>query len=536
MPTKKAVKLLLALIIILSSFYCGISKEPNVGEPAAYIGMRGYHNVNSDTTINNYFQTGLTKFKLNDYSHALIDFKEAIKQSPNNSKIYRFKGEAERKLKMYGDAELSYASAISFNKNDTISIKGRADVRRFRGNAIGAIEDYNKLIEWGLRDVTLYFGRALCYYTLKLYEESVLDFNYCLELYPKAAIIYLNRGNVYYDLKNYKMAIRDFTMSMNLGGEIEANYLRGMAYFFLLKADNAIADLTKYLSKSENESRGYVALGRAYSLKKDSTQVRANFVKALTISPDVYEIYYCWGEAEINLRNYSKAKELLIKALNMGDSSSVLYERLGVAQAMLHDTTGALTSFKRALDKDSTNKDVYQSRINLLLNNKKSLDQLMRDVTSLIKLNTDSFVVSQKYTLRSLFNFHLGDTLKAKLDANKAVQLAPNEPYPYAMRAVVSWLFKQPKELILKDLNRAIKLDNLFMEAYMVRAQIYASIAEYKKGCKDLNIAVKLGASVSREQKNYICTGQVSSNGPEPEIIFTIDPPKERLSERWKKK
>ena len=81
MPTKKAVKLLLALIIILSSFYCGISKEPNVGEPAAYIGMRGYHNVNSDTTINNYFQTGLTKFKLNDYSHALIDFKEAIKQN-----------------------------------------------------------------------------------------------------------------------------------------------------------------------------------------------------------------------------------------------------------------------------------------------------------------------------------------------------------------------------------------------------------------------------------------------------------------------
>ncbi len=152
------------------------------------------------------------------------------------------------------------------------------------------------------------------------------------------------------------------------------------------------------------------------------------------------DLYYSWGQAKMNLREYRQSVELFMIALKKGYYVSDCYERIGTDQSWLGDTTAAMNSFEKAIELEPKFKKAYQSRIDLLLNAKNAEHLVRNGLDKLLSLVTDSIEISHKYSLRSFYDLKLKDTVQAVTDIDRAVYAAPRKAYPYAMRA---WIYGQ---------------------------------------------------------------------------------------------
>ena len=482
---------------------------------------------------NEFIKLGLSKFDQRDFDLAILNFNMAIRYDSLNWIAYRYKADAERKSANYPAAILSYSKAIELNPNDTISFKHRAECRRISKKCREAIEDYDIAVKLDFKDTRMHFGRAQCNRDQGFYQKALIDLNYCLSLFPNESTYYLQRALVYYSEARYLAAKKDFNRSLELGGVKNEMilYYRGLTFYFLDKIDSAIEDFKIHLRNNENDIDGYTALGLAYASKGDSIASNKCYEKALMLNISDPKVYLSWANAEINLKNYSKAKAILRSEINADRRSSDLYNLLGLAEKGLLDITTALKAFSRAIEMDPSNKVPYQSRIDLVLNNPKYYEIVREDLSSLIRLHSDTMLISQKYAIRGIFNLLLKDTLSAIADANTSVRMGNEEAYPYVIRAMLNTYLKRNSKEIIGDLSIAISLDNSFWQAYILRAEAYADKGDNKKACLDLNNAVRKGAKISEEIKKYLCNVR-PENGVRPSIKFTLDPPTERIHDR----
>lgn len=85
------------------------------------------------------------------------------------------------------------------------------------------------------------------------------------------------------------------------------------------------------------------------------------------------------------------------------------------------------------------------------------------------------------------------------------------------------FLNEQP-EKIIADLSQAIKFQNSYWEAYVLRAKQYADLGQHKKACVDMKKAVELDAPLTQEIKDYLCKGTLK-NGKPPSINIRLTPP-----------
>jgi tetratricopeptide (TPR) repeat protein len=70
-----------------------------------------------------------------------------------------------------------------------------------------------------------------------------------LRIQPFDAVYYYNRGVNYSKLKDYEKAIADFSESIRLGDHYKSLLMRGFAYLYSGKKEDAKADFDEYLRK-----------------------------------------------------------------------------------------------------------------------------------------------------------------------------------------------------------------------------------------------------------------------------------------------
>ena len=102
--------------------------------------------------------------------------------------------------------------------------------------------------------------------------------------------------------------------------------------------------------------------------------------------------------------------------------------------------------------------------------------------------------------------------------------MGPRNAYSYAMRAMVNMILNEQPDKIIADLSQAIKMQNSFWEAYLLRAEQYAELDQHKKACHDADKAIAFGALVTPEIKAYFCKGKLQDGKP-PTINVKLTPP-----------
>ncbi len=123
------------------------------------------------------------------------------------------------------------------------------------GEHAPALEDFNRAIDLGLRQATLYNNRGLAHAQQHDYWDAVSDFDDALALDPDAPIaaqILLNRGTVYGGLQDFTRAIDDYDQD-NEGDHDEGQNGAPSAYLPTCKAHEELGKKARHWEHKEDQ-------------------------------------------------------------------------------------------------------------------------------------------------------------------------------------------------------------------------------------------------------------------------------------------
>ncbi|MDJ0625668.1 MAG: tetratricopeptide repeat protein [Candidatus Caenarcaniphilales bacterium] len=143
-----------------------------------------------------YLYRGKCKKQLNDPKSAMADFEKSLELNPNSANYYLQSGLSKSKNKNFQGAIQDYTKAISFNKDTFQAYVKRGDAKLNLGKYLEAIKDYNEAISVKPHSPDAYRRRAYAKFKLKKFHESMLD-------EEEAKTLYHSQGN----FKGYKSAV-----------------------------------------------------------------------------------------------------------------------------------------------------------------------------------------------------------------------------------------------------------------------------------------------------------------------------------------
>ena len=154
-----------------------------------------------------------------------------------------------------------------------------------RGDHLGAIELYNKVLAIDPNYAKVYSWRSGAYRGLKEYEKAIDDCNKTIELKPTYSEAYNNRGCVYCDLGQYEQAVQDYSKAIECRKNNHIAYNnRAWAYLELKKYEQAIDDCNKVIEefnpKPEIKAEAYYVRSECYKALGEPTKAPADFVRA----------------------------------------------------------------------------------------------------------------------------------------------------------------------------------------------------------------------------------------------------------------
>ncbi len=127
------------------------------------------------------------------------------------------------------------------------------------------------------------------------------------------------------------------------------------------------------------------------------------------------------------------------------------------------------------------------------------LDEGVRDFPNSVRLVRD----------RGACHALLGDSAKARIDLDKAVQLAPRDPVNYNHRGFYRYAMFGEHAKAIDDMERAIKLDPNYGYAFSNRGWSRYVLGDTTKAIRDLRLAARKNASNSYA---YRYLGQIELN------------------------
>ncbi|NOY51785.1 MAG: tetratricopeptide repeat protein [Chlorobi bacterium] len=118
--------------------------------------------ISRDSSYQNYYNWGVVRYQMGDYTNAIRYFKKAVDQNPETDDfmIYSFRGNAFSKKEMYNDAISDFDKALSLQPKDLMDYSNwvrnyfnRGVSKFYLDDLNGACKDWNKALELG-------FGQA----------------------------------------------------------------------------------------------------------------------------------------------------------------------------------------------------------------------------------------------------------------------------------------------------------------------------------------------------------------------------------------
>jgi len=186
-------------------------------------------------TDKDYFQKGNSLFQQSNFTDAIVQFDKAINQNPNYTEAYGDRGASKANLGQYE----------------------------------GAITDYKKAGELGLKTSILYSNWGYAYYQLKQPDKALTYLEKAIEIDPNNGSAYRWRGDIKYDKNDNKGAEQEYTRAISLNPNASNYFVRGLAFYYLKDYKKAIADMDKAIQLNPNAAQYYFDRGDAKDMIND---------------------------------------------------------------------------------------------------------------------------------------------------------------------------------------------------------------------------------------------------------------------------
>ena len=255
---------------------------------------------------------------------------------------------------LLGQSAISKLGKIEIDlKLNTITIlsgKGAYDYSKmFQDKAQGI--DTTSGINLALNSESEYLKRGLTKSERQDHYGAMDDFDKAIEFNPKSAYAYYLRGAEKLALRDFKGAISDYSKSIDINpNHDESYYCKGIIKNLLEEYRGAIADLSKAIEINPKKSRFYLSRGVTKNELKDYRGAIADLTLAIDLDPNDEEAYCKRGIAKDDIEDYTGAMIDLNKAIEIKPNYDEAYYWRGIVKMDLEDSRGAIIDFDKAIE------------------------------------------------------------------------------------------------------------------------------------------------------------------------------------------
>jgi tetratricopeptide (TPR) repeat protein len=132
-----------------------------------------------------YYNRGLVKHSLADFSNAAEDFSQAIRINPSDADSWINRASCKTELCDYQGALSDLDSAEKKNSSDSLIWYNRGIALVLIGRNREAAEEFSKVIKADPKDRRAFFQRGEAYFACREFILAASDYSHALMLYPK---------------------------------------------------------------------------------------------------------------------------------------------------------------------------------------------------------------------------------------------------------------------------------------------------------------------------------------------------------------
>ncbi|KAJ3299237.1 cytochrome c oxidase subunit 1 [Borealophlyctis nickersoniae] len=494
---------------------------------------------------------------------AVVAYSQVIKLKPDDADGYYNRAclfEAENEA-VYANEDFKMVRSLDpTNLHAIRNLAVYSFQRQLWDEAIGAL---TKLMRLSPEDGEIFALRGRAFAFMARWEEALADLTKAVQLMPDRADIFMYRASLVRE-RNPRRAIEDYSISILLDdspSNIDAFYQRAGLYYKIQEYDLAIADymtastVSAVIDLDPAKSSAHLSLGILYmkflqeydkaldcfnkAISTDPVQIRAYLCRG-----DLHQVLHNWGadapdaqpekrsrraRGAANLAHVDRAIMDYGRAIHLCPSNYLLYlyrGRLLLRQGRMKEAT---YHFHAAFELNSEIAQTFVQRA-LVLSFQRKYHQIITEFNqrSRLEANDDPAL----FMLVAKARVKCGDNLGALKDLDRALELSKKDPQIYLQRGICyenlkDWanacreftscinltpLFAKAyyhrglcklhegNSKGIADMDKALKLDPTFFEAYLTRASYNHAKGNYVEGIDDCNEALKLEPTSIRAQ------------------------------------
>lgn len=395
-----------------------------------------------------------------DYARALSYLKTAAQDKDLSDKVDTQKAIIYYRQKRYKLAEQQFASNIDKQPRNYENYLWRGRMQKALKKYDLALSDFDNAIMYAPGSIGAYKSKAMTLSEINRPKAALYTIDQALAKLSAPTLELLEFKAFYQtDCAMYQEAIDTYNQAIALAPHAASLYLdRGIAYIYLDKYDEGLADCTMALALDPSRWEALVNLGTCYKAKGDYKEAIHCYKRALIANPKWHDTYRALASCEFMMEDYASAVKDFTIALKYNPRSQSLYINRGSARGAMGDYKGLLadTTIAHTLGKPTA---VSLKNISIALN---KLGKQEDSETKLrLALKDDPAAVSNYISLANLLADKRPQTkdtlLSAMIELDKALALSQDNAQ--ALTKKVALLIK------LSKYEQALSVANEYLQS-----------------------------------------------------------------------
>ncbi|XP_056402744.1 tetratricopeptide repeat protein 6 [Hyla sarda] len=348
---------------------------------------------------------------------------------------------------------------------------------------------------------------------------------------------YCRRGALNRKIGNLTLAIQDLDLVIKHEPQLlDAYWHRHLIYLLQGKTSEALDDLNFIIKYNKTHTDAYLSKAEIYKQKKDYTMSIVNYTQALKCRPTDDDIYYrraqmyeAQDELIIAMDDYSQCyyhnpsrTDALMKHglyyfensnwnVSVQDFTAVIKQEFNNVEARMYRGRAytelaryseAAEDFSAVIHLDPKNWMAFYYRGCLL--RKCYPKHALQDFSVSVLLN-DEFENLNAFLYRGVLYTDLGLWNEAAFDFEHVLALDKAVPMAHVNLGLICLLHRNQYTQAVRHFSGAIKVDPLYIRAYLCRAQAYRQMKDLHSALKDITRAIHLRPD---SPEPYIIRGQ----------------------------
>jgi tetratricopeptide (TPR) repeat protein len=249
-------------------------------------------------------------------------------------------------------AALAIAEKSGNKSHQAMCQKAIALVKTDSGNHDSAIQAYNRVVELGPENVTIWNNIGVLYQKTGRFEDAQKAFNNALQKDPNDPVSWHGLGNVYASTARLDEAINCYRKAIQFNAGYMQPWVKlGDVLLRQNRNDDALYAYMRTVEMDNKNVHAWTEIGSIYFKAGSYEQAVDAYKKALILGVDSAALYGNLADAYTHSGNYAEAIPNFEKAIEREDDTekkAVLWNKLGDVHRRISDYENAVGAYEMA--------------------------------------------------------------------------------------------------------------------------------------------------------------------------------------------